>query len=127
MTPQEARIALADALESGRFTQTTGMLERCDRNGNVVGNCCLGVACRLYIEDGGKLHVKRYDDAVTFDSEFSILPSKVRKWLGFADDNGKTRDSLNVSLSNLNDNGVPFVELAKIIRDDQVALVESLP
>jgi hypothetical protein len=35
------------ALRSGKYFQTLGRLVAVDNNDNVVGNCCLGVACEL--------------------------------------------------------------------------------
>lgn len=35
------------ALRSGKYIQTRKVLERCDSNGMPLGNCCLGVLCRV--------------------------------------------------------------------------------
>ncbi len=36
-----------EALRSGKYKQTQEYLERLDDDGKVVGNCCLGVLCRI--------------------------------------------------------------------------------
>lgn len=42
-TPEELLVALCN----GEYTHTTGILEDRDDKGNPVGNCCLGVYCRI--------------------------------------------------------------------------------
>lgn len=67
---------LVDALRSGDYSQTRGVLQRLDGS-----NCCLGVACRVAgIE--AKLD-PFYKKQVLFDSNLTILPETVRKYYGF--------------------------------------------
>lgn len=35
------------ALRSGKYRQTTSVLERLTKDGKVKGNCCLGILCRV--------------------------------------------------------------------------------
>src|SRR4051812_2834892 len=85
-----------EALRSGRFKQTRGVLT------NDEGYCCLGVACQLFIEEGGDLkaikrptawsHAITYVEPETDDFEFvSMLPSSVQSWLGLRGSMGEFR------------------------------------
>lgn len=76
-------------LKSGRFKQGRGKLH-VEKNDKHL-YCCLGVACRLFMENGGQLSVSV--DAVdpiyhprTFEYEYDgndgCLPNAVREWLG---------------------------------------------
>ena len=78
-----------DALRSGDYGQTTGVL--C----NGKDYCCLGVACEVAIKDG--VDVLRTPKAgecgvsgcgtcasVSYDGEGAVLPSSVCQWLGIS-------------------------------------------
>jgi hypothetical protein len=95
-----------EALRSGRFTQGAGALEYVDTNG-VTKNCCLGVACRVAMENGVKLTVypsyrytlhlmlstlpkTAFDDGLRDPDAVEIvnvLPPTVKLWLGVKSDN----------------------------------------
>ena len=134
----------ADALESGRFQQTTGKLR------NDEGYCCLGVLCDLAIEngvaikwEGGEYLVQcpepedPYGEVdehgqywVTHGDE--DLPQSVQVWAGFsisnptlveaqdevvADDGIRERAADDGSAISLNDGrGWSFVQIAAAVR-----------
>lgn len=104
---------LIDALRSGNFKQGTGSLESWEINedGRVnPRNCCLGVACRVALQNGLDLDVSIWSatpEITMFDGEVGYLPSSVVDWYGFSNMNPalKTPD-LEFSLmcaSTLND------------------------
>lgn len=98
----EVKAKWLDALRSGQYTQTTGVLHQAiampDRP---VGFCCLGVLCEVAIQEGVNLTPK--DDGTgrvmyqspapsssaqsTF-SNLSTLPTVVGQWAGFHDQDG---------------------------------------
>jgi hypothetical protein len=121
-----------EALRSGDYTQGTNYLTYYDRDGanEVERNCCLGVACQLYIKDGNKLAAKKGSDGIVSygrDHERSVLPFDVAKWLGlsdryssFATDNA-VDDAFgdeSSQLTELNDNGKSFEEIADVIESE---------
>lgn len=100
------------ALMSGDYQQGVGSL----RNDGEF--CCLGVLCDL--------HAKRFKAGWERDeverSEFryagesEILPYPVREWAGLkSNDPTVRRIDLKQHLSTLNDRGVSFPEIAKLI------------
>lgn len=108
-----------EALRSGKYPQSTLWLH------NESGYCCLGVACAVYQEIVGDLDVQ-YDDlldhdefVVHYDEEPEFLPTKVQNWLGLNSNNGGYRRTdwglAETSLTQLNDGGAPFDEIADII------------
>lgn len=118
---KEAQDLWLSELESGRWKQARYVLEELDSEGKVIGNCCLGVACRLYMQEGGELDVKPVHDGVgivtrktDFDGTTSNLPEKVANWL-------KLPESLsggqNVQLVRMNDRrNLTFPEIAAEVR-----------
>lgn len=109
-----------DALSSGEHRQITGRLK------NSLGYCPLGVLCELYRQVRGGEWVRDPRDFYGISYGFSInrvpysnfLPLDVSMWAGltscdpFFFSEGKGRI---VTLSSLNDAGVPFPEIAEII------------
>jgi len=87
-TPEQARELVAQALESGEYTQGYGQLERNTPEG--CTNCCLGVACRQFEKHEGTVYAYREeDDANTcFEKEVTKLPYRVQQWLGFSNASG---------------------------------------
>jgi len=117
-----------EALESGEFEQTQGALRAGD------SYCCLGVACEVYRRETGRgrwIQVE-YTDTREFlaeDSPFeegsvAVMPGPVARYfniesnpsLMYGSDDGKLKKSLYAAAS-LNDKGVPFVEIARAIRE----------
>lgn len=64
------------ALRSGEYKQTTGRLERIE-NGTLVGNCCLGVLCRV-----AGIIPKNEGGIVLFNGAEGILTSELTKTFG---------------------------------------------
>lgn len=78
---------VVDALRSGEFIQGFNKLEYV-RDG-VTKNCCLGVACRVAMQNGVDLrtHQSIFDSRITaFDDEIAGLPKAVLNWLGINDE-----------------------------------------
>jgi len=103
------------ALESGQWRQAKKKLYKHTSRGDSY--CCLGVACQLANMIAGK-----HND-LTLASDWSeLLPKSMEKFLGIPSDgsfkeaiqhNGKTYHTL----TELNDDGVRFKTIAKIIRE----------
>ncbi len=137
LSPKEARSLVADALESGKYEQGKGWLER---DGKL---CCLGVACRIFQEKEGGLLIQpdggwvdpdhdgaTRHGAVAFNGQSSHLPYEVRDWLGFRLATGEwdLDNPINIhhddddqhlvtALTTANDDGMPFKEIADFFRD----------
>ena len=107
------------ALRSGEFKQGKNLL--LDAAGNY---CCLGVACELFIRDGGQLEkglVKRMGEniLISFDDGISVSPATVKDWLGLnSDDGGFVSGGRKKSLVLANDHGETFDEIANIIESE---------
>lgn len=95
---------LVKALRSGNFTQTRGTLEAVTSNGyrnEVVGNCCLGVACRVAEREAGTFAIvtrisggKTNFGTIRGGEEFAVPslaagypPELVRDWFGWESNN----------------------------------------
>ena len=130
------RKLLADALESNRFKQ--GRRYLCYEEEKTMYYCCLGVACELAMENGINLGKRKDTTSGVYyyigsngQKLTGVLPYEVRKWLGFADNNGmlilsivNTSDDNEelFSLVDANDTSVPFPEIAKLIKKGKVRL-----
>ena len=108
------RKAWVEALRSGEYEQTTGFLHTDN------GYCCLGVACEVSGLGRWKNDVDRQfyitnDD----DRQTTVLPDKVRQWLGLYDNGGVAihTDNSKVDLTELNDGGASFEEIADKIEN----------
>ncbi len=116
------------ALRSGEYSQGDGKL-RSDK-----GFCCLGVLCDLYAQEpftqGWKFNGEYEESPLPmdywyFDGESEFLPESVMKWAGLSISNPivkmnvEEEDEMSWSyqdeISNLNDSGYSFTELADII------------
>lgn len=120
-----------EALESGKHQQAKGHLRRGD------AFCCLGVACQVsgagewVVDDGDADDYGYRTEAGT--RNYNFLPSVLQLDLGVTTTNGlfefgslpgELRDEINAicgeynigSLVDLNDAGVPFPLIAKVIR-----------
>jgi hypothetical protein len=111
-----AETALVEALRSGRYTQTQGVL----RDGDAF--CCLGVACDISglgrWRGMGASNSYGYVTAATNAEHTGILPIAVRDWLGWEN----TAPSIQVpdqpgriKLDHLNDVGLTFEQIADLI------------
>lgn len=116
-----------DALESGKYQQTTQVLRRNDENGEAVGYCCLGVLCELAVEAGviqpsilnpNATNISMYGEGENTGN----LPKEVRKWVGLATPNGRFNETgeeySSTTLIGLNDtHGYNFQQIAGVLRD----------
>ncbi len=94
------------ALRSGEYKQTKHQLKTCDNR-----FCCLGVLCNLYQkENGGEWTGYGY-----FLGCGQILPPEVVDWAGMKSRRG---DLHPLSLSDYNDKGKDFYEIAQIIENN---------
>lgn len=115
------------ALESGGYDQTKGLLQRTAPDAEQqVGYCCLGVACKLAVEDGVDIKVEEDDGAVYFDGTRSVLPPAVSRWLNIDlyNDSGtyETADGQQTGLAEQNDEGLSFAEIAAIVKSEPKGL-----
>lgn len=108
------------ALRSGKYLQTSGKLM--DQN----GFCYLGVLCDLYLQekrlewtiDKGSYNYSGHGKGFPLNSrgikvETRYLPAVVREWAGLED-----AIELISKLMVLNDQGVSFKKIAKIIEEE---------
>ncbi len=111
------------ALKSGEFKQTKHRLCRIDKDGNILGHCCLGVACELYQEEVGNLEFKAIEkcESMIIDGHSGDLPCHVKKWLGLTECNGHFGEYMQ-SLSGHNDSGRSFSEIADLIESEPKGL-----
>lgn len=103
------------ALESGEYTQTSGRLEVKKEDGSFA-HCVMGVACRLYANEHPDWEVRVVSDYSYFEFSSFTPPLVVLEWLGLEPPLVCT--SNGTSLIGLNDSGVSFSDLAKIIKTE---------
>lgn len=135
MEPNRENIrAWVDVLRSGRFTQGSGKL--LTRNDDHVEHyCCLGVAAKIAVDSGAvdleikwvdNLNVAVFQEPGSSYQEQYVLPDSVRRWLGVSGGNPhvfidqdfaeQTHDGdIKPSLTNVNDRGASFAEIADLI------------
>lgn len=119
MTPQEAREDLVRSLLSGEYEQGQRALRVDDKF------CCLGVACDRFmkITGQGSWDFSRAGDSgipsfvVDHESSVGYMPKAVLEFYGFVNTHGRfyNEEDTSVYLSELNDGGVPFVEIADTV------------
>lgn len=133
---KDRRKALVEALESGKYKQTNGVL--CERDGKKYSYCCLGVACRVYEKETGKRIAKFDKDSLNMvfgkDKQVGVLPEEVQEYFDFKTDCGsfdipiKEKDnhgdeSKSITLIGLNDGlGWNFEQIAKFIKSNPKGL-----
>lgn len=104
-----------EALESGRYKQVDKRLR--------VGNsfCCLGVVCDLYDQSlwGGC-----GDEYYFYSGQSKELSNEVTDWIGLRENDGtpwlekaRERNKELTSLINMNDSGMSFADIAKVLRE----------
>lgn len=110
-----------EALESGFLKQGTGQLVE-NYGTKKARYCCLGVACQVVADN----EVRKLDLKAYSDDDQGLLDDSVAKVLGI-NDSGNFRlpvvhrgKSYN-SLVDLNDGGVKFKTIARIIREQSAA------
>lgn len=96
----------ADALESGEYNQTQGVLR--DEN----GFCCLGVLCDLAVKEGIIPEPNLVSGALStyyrYAGDSTFLPQEVKEW---------ARYPKTLTLIGMNDRGNSFKTIAKYIRE----------
>ena len=104
------------ALRDPEAKQITGRLE------TKRGNCCLGIACRLYSTEHPEWNVQEIGSSTEFGDNYDKygLPSEVQAWLDLGDRQGSIR--FQGSLTDENDNGATFAEIADIIESEPEGL-----
>ena len=111
MLDPEFKAKWVAALRSGEFTQASDALEL-SKDGKVIGNCCLGVGCRVLglTPDGHEQpDFMRADATVhSFDGTWSTLSERLLRQFGIDEDAAQY-------LANLNDGGTSFSEIADYI------------
>ena len=95
-----------DALRSGKYKQARRRLRYRG------GMCCLGVACDIAAEP-----LKLKWRGTEFDGEKEVLPPSVQEWLGINSANGSFVFEWKC-LSDINDNGAKFDEIADLIEQN---------
>ena len=121
---KEHRAKWVEALRSGKYEQTDGVL----RDKEATGYCCLGVACEISEvgEWGIELNTTSDHDEAHYDGKFRLLPLSVAEWLGIATDHGYYRDGLDPkSLTEINDRGFSFQKIADIIESAPPGLFQK--
>lgn len=117
---EQIKTEWCDALRSGKFKQGRGQLKYETREArrdeeSVIEYCCLGVLTNLYCRAKKKAWNKVKFNAVGSDGE-EMLPDEVMKWakLDSCDPIIKksTRNGNIKTLSQLNDKGISFEEIA---------------
>lgn len=105
-----------EALQSGNYQQG---IEFLNKDGKF---CCLGVLCDLAIKAGVDVEISKSEDnlyATAYDGESSFLPHSVQKWAGMQTSDGciheHETDYDMDSLSDQNDQGRSFAEIANVI------------
>lgn len=115
----EVKGLLLDALKSGEYEKTVGLLKR-HNNDNTVGYCCLGVLSDVANKQGVCGEFKRATDGAGYveswynlpeevndgfetyvSNNTAFLPNSVAKWSGLDSDTQTT-------LANINDNSEDF-------------------
>lgn len=105
---QEIKQRWIEALRSGKYTQTQGNLR------DHIGYCCLGVLCDLYTKE----HNEDWEDDNSFANQTAVLPSCVIQWAGLVYPNPDiSYGGENTSLAGVNDDEVPFSEIADLIEE----------
>lgn len=106
------------ALRSGAYKQ--GVKSLCRNN----YYCCLGVACEVFIQEGGELDKKQTGEYTLYHKEAYVLPEVVRDWLRLTTTGGHYKNNYN-SLITFNDKGKSFEEIAKIIESEPEGLFKD--
>lgn len=112
------------ALRSGEYDQATGKLRELNDDGDVVGYCCLGVACE--ISGLGTWEGEDYlVNGVSDPEVVGLLPVAVRDWLGFDTSNPALdlyEEESGTSATEANDDyGASFSEIADAIEGQYVS------
>lgn len=112
------RLRLIAALKSGRYKKGKYGLTSIAKDGSET-DCCLGVACKLLVEDGQlKRTVNLAVSRVLYDGSQSILPEKATRLIGFNTDTGYPT-GLGHSLVHLNDSSSTWDRVIAALEDEE--------
>lgn len=103
-----------EALRSGEYKQTKHQLRK--QKGKQASFCCLGVLCNLHAQAHPKIAAENTNPERYMGCS-GVLPSEVRKWAGVDTSEGGEvlyKDRYR-SLVSLNDSGVKFKTVAKLL------------
>ena len=130
----EAATTWVIALKYGGYSQGTGSLHEAIKDGPDLF-CCLGVACKLFIEEHGEESLLVEDayekDFTAYEGSDVELPKQVMDWLGIADYLGGygERDEdgdYPHGLASLNDKKQSFMDIGRVIESEPKGLfIES--
>lgn len=98
-----------DALRSGKYKQTKGVLK--DSN----GYCCLGVLCDIAPKETGEWDGPQ---GYRFEGNGATPPQTVLAWAGMKSDVGCFKGTERKALTERNDKGASFKTIAKLIEKD---------
>lgn len=122
-TPEEARAELARWLDSGEYSQTTGMLCRRTATDEYL-YCCLGVASEigaalgLVEREEDAVEGVGYKDPITGDVEGGVLGPTLKVFFGTSQTGSFTLHGHKGELTNENDHkGKDFSQIAHIVRN----------
>jgi len=145
LAPIQARAALAKALRSGDYQQTTNVLRGIDIDDGTIKHCCLGVACDVFQKTEGIgewIGDNRFLFETVGSSNETSLPTEVATWLGLdqtygtgsagtapmkkgvAKANGHSNRA--TSLMGMNDSGATFDDIAEQIENNNLKLEEDV-
>jgi hypothetical protein len=122
---QEIKAAWVAALRSGEFEQGRGALFGVDDQGK-ASYCCLGVLSKLAVDAevvemdptsqlGNGCHRFGRMSSEGFKGTYSYLPVDVQDWAGVNGDPEVTIDEKTMYLSQHNDMGATFAQIAEAI------------
>lgn len=128
----DRRAMLVADLRSGEYTQHQSYLRKVDYGTQeILGHCCLGVACDRYARETGNGHWDDERFVVGDVRDSAILPAVVKEWYGFYGSSGelvqdaRDREDSLYSLVDLNDSGgKPFDDIADVIERGDVRVVD---
>ena len=113
LTAKEWRRKWVEALRSGKYRQTTGVLR--DRD----GFCCLGVLCD--ISETGKW--EQGNDGEWYHQGYTdVLPKPVQQLVGLRTNFGRINGSQGHNLSEMNDIEYSFASIADVIEAEPEGL-----
>jgi len=114
------------ALRSGEYEQGTEALHAFETHlvhdrTRKRGFCCLGVLCEVAIKEGAPVEksISAYDSRTErYNGENCVLPREVMDWSGIKSPTGDIdmpADKDDICLTDINDTGKTFAEIADII------------
>jgi hypothetical protein len=117
----EVKAKWVAALRSGEYDQAqSGLRVDQSQSGGEIGYCCLGVLCELYRrEHPGAVWIDtgRFVPVPETGGRYNYAPPEVADWAGI-DEDGDARvidRGLTRNVSNLNDAGQSFAQIADLI------------